>query len=79
MKVQIVETSMPQLTAIRIKLRDPSSNGEVKGREALTWSSLETSSIWEMQRYIRHRSQVMTCNTYKHRYSGSSRVEVALM
>jgi len=25
---------------------------------------------WEVQSYIGHRSLVMTCNTYGHRYSG---------
>jgi integrase len=34
---------------------------------------------WEVQSYIGHRSLVMTCNTYGHRYPGSSRVEEALM
>lgn len=33
---------------------------------------------WEVQSYIGHRSLVMTCNTYGHRYPGSSRVEEAL-
>src|SRR5262249_47837214 len=33
---------------------------------------------WEVQSYIGHRSLVMTCNTYGHRYPGSSRVEQAL-
>jgi integrase len=33
---------------------------------------------WEVQSYIGHRSLVMTCNTYGHRYPGSSRVEDAL-
>ena len=33
---------------------------------------------WEVQSYIGHRSLVMTCNTYGHRYPGSSRVEAAL-
>jgi integrase len=33
---------------------------------------------WEVQRYIGHRSLVMTCNTYGHCYSGSSHVEAAL-
>ncbi|HKC93821.1 MAG TPA: site-specific integrase [Nitrospira sp.] len=33
---------------------------------------------WEVQTYIGHRSLVMTCNTYGHRYPGSSRVEDAL-
>ena len=33
---------------------------------------------WEVQSYIGHRSLVMTCNTYGHRYPGSSHVEEAL-
>jgi hypothetical protein len=33
---------------------------------------------WEVQSYIEHRSLVMTCNTYGHRYPESSRVEAAL-
>jgi integrase len=33
---------------------------------------------WEVQNYIGHRSLVMTCNTYGHRYPGSSRVDEAL-
>ena len=33
---------------------------------------------WEVQSYIGHRSLVMTCNTYGHRYPWSSRVEAAL-
>ncbi|HYM89967.1 MAG TPA: hypothetical protein VES92_12740 [Nitrospiraceae bacterium] len=34
---------------------------------------------WEVQSYIGHRSLVMTCNSYGHRYPGSSRVEDALL
>ena len=33
---------------------------------------------WEVQAYIGHRSLVMTCNTYAHRYPGSRRIEEVL-
>jgi len=36
------------------------------------------STEQKVQSYIGHRSLVMTCNTYGHRYPGSSRVEHAL-
>jgi integrase len=38
----------------------------------------EELTPWEIQRYIGHRSLVMTCNTYGHRYPGSSRADEAL-
>lgn len=57
-----------------------SANPVAHTRESVM-SLLTSESLmpWEVQGDIGHRSLVITCNTYGHRYPGSSRVEEALM